>query len=262
MNWLLQNFRRRFHFALRNPKYVAASLFRELTLTDERFLSSITGVSSTCIRSFLNEPFRTPPFADLLHKAESHFRQAKVEGADLYAKKILVQYAAIRALKPNVVVETGVASGVSTSYILLALQKNGSGKLHSIELGDAQYVPPDKPFGWIVPEWLRSNWELHMGDSRTLLPQLLAEHAVIDVFIHDSLHAYEHMFWEFRTAYPRLRPGGLLISDDAAWNPAFSEFAREVNATRARVLRGVGFVQKNPFTEPVIRTSFAQPSKM
>ena len=246
MNWLLQNFWRRFRFALRNPSYVTTSLFRELTLADERFLSGITGISSTRIRSFLNEPFRTLAFADWLHKAESYFHQAKVEGADLYAKKILVQYAAIRAMAPDVVVETGVASGVSTSYILRALQKNGNGKLHFIELGDPQYLPPDKPIGWIVPDWLRSNWELHMGDSRALLPQLLVEHAVIDVFIHDSLHTYEHMLWEFRTAYPRLRPGGLLISDDAAWNPAFPEFAREVNATRARVLRGVGFIEKNP----------------
>jgi predicted O-methyltransferase YrrM len=246
LNWLLQNFRPRFLFALRNPTYVTASLFRELTLADERFLSGITGVSPTRIRSFLNEPFQTLDFADCLRKAETYFHQAKVAGADLYAKKILIQYAAIRAMAPDVVVETGVASGVSTSYVLLALHKNGSGKLYSIELGDPQYLPPGKPFGWIVPDWLRSNWELHMGDARALLPQLLVEHAVIDVFIHDSLHTYEHMLWEFRTAYPRVRPGGLVICDDATWNPAFPEFAREVNATRARVLRGVGFIQKNP----------------
>lgn len=244
MRWLVQNLRRRFRFALQNPRYVMASLIKEITLADERFLSSITGTSPVRIRAFLNEPFETRDFSDRLREADVYFHQAKVEGADLYAKKILVQYAAIRAFRPAVVVETGVASGVSTSYILLALQKNGRGKLHSIELGDPQYLPPGKPPGWIVPSWLRNRWDLRIGDSRALLPEVLSEVNSVDVFIHDSLHTYDHMLWEFHVASPRLRPGGLLISDDAAWNPAFSEFARETRATHARVLRGVGFLKK------------------
>jgi predicted O-methyltransferase YrrM len=246
VRWILQNLRQRCRFALQNPNYVLSSLFREFTLADERFLRSITRVPPTRIRSFLNEPFENPNFAECLHLAETYFRQAKLKSADLYAKKILVQYAAIRAFAPDVVVETGVANGVSTSYILLALQKNGRGKLHSIELGDPQYLPPGKQPGWMVPEWLKQNWDLRIGDSRALLPQLLSEFAVIDVFIHDSLHTFDHMLWEFRAAYPRLRVGGLLISDDAAWNPAFSEFTREVGARHASVLRGVGFLQKSP----------------
>lgn len=223
-----------------------ASLFMELTMADERFLFSITGVSATRLRSFLNEPLETPTFADCLRHAQTDFDQAQLESANLYAKKTLVQYSAIRAFSPDVVVETGVASGVSTSYILLALQKNRRGKLYSLELGDPRYLPPGKQAGWIVPEWLRSNWDLRIGDCRELLPQLITELPVIDVFIHDSLHTYDHMLWEYRAAYPWLRPGGLFISDDAAWNHAFSHFAREVEATHARILRGVGFLKKHP----------------
>ena len=69
---------------------------------------------------------------------------------------------------------------------------------------------------------------------------------MIDVFIHDSLHTYDHMLSEYHAAYPRLRPGGLLISDDADWNHAFSQFMREVEAMHARVLSRVGFLKKNP----------------
>jgi predicted O-methyltransferase YrrM len=245
MNWLLQNFGSRFRFALRNPRYVATSLFRELTLADERFLSSITRVSPGRIRSFMNEPINTPTFAECLHDATTILHEAETEGADLYAKKILVQYAAIRAFAPKVVVETGVASGVSTSYLLLALQKNRHGILHSIDIGDRRYLPPGKPPGWIVPDLLRSSWVLHIGDSLTLLPQLLQELGSIDVFIHDSLHTYDHMLWEYRAAFPYIHPGGLLFSDDATWNPAFPEFRTEVHAKRAKILRGVGFLQKN-----------------
>jgi predicted O-methyltransferase YrrM len=245
MNWLLQNFRERVLFSLRNPRYVLSSLYRELTLADERFISTITGVSARRLREFLGEPIHTPEFAARLREAAATFRELKIYSADLYAKKVLLQYMAIRAFQPEIVVETGVANGVSSAYILLALQKNQRGALYSVGLNDPQYLPAGKTLGWIVPESLKSRWNLLIGDSCTLLPSLLAKLRTIDLFIHDSLHTYDHMLWEYRTAFPYLRPGGLLFSDDAAWNSAFSEFCREVAAKRGRILRGVGFLQKN-----------------
>jgi len=245
MNWLVQNFGARLRFALRNPGYAAGSLYRELLLSDERFLSSITGVHARRIRRFLDEPLQSEPFAACLRAAESFFAVAQIQSADLYAKKVLVQYAAVRAFAPDTVVETGVANGVSSLYLLFALEKNGHGRLCSIGLADPRYLPAGKPPGWVVPEWLRSRWNLHIGDSRELLSKLLAELATADIFIHDSLHTHDHMLWEYRTAYPFLKPGGLLISDDAGWNLAFPEFSAEVRAAHSRVLRGVGFLQKN-----------------
>lgn len=245
MNWLLQNSGQRLRFTLRNPRYTLGSLYRELTLSDERFLSAITGVSAQQIRTFLKEPIHTTAFAARFQEAESTFRNLNIQSADLYAKRVLVQYMAIRAFQPETVAETGVANGVSSAHILLALQKNERGTLYSVGLSDPQYLPAGKPLGWIVPESLKTRWNLLIGDSRELLPSLLAKLGTIDVFIHDSLHTYEHMLWEYRTAFPYLRPSGLLFSDDAAWNPAFPEFCREVNAKHARILRGVGFLQKN-----------------
>ncbi len=245
MKWLLQNFGERMRFALRNPRYALGSLYRELTLSDERFLSTITGISARRIRAFLEEPIRTPDFAARLREVDETFRALKIQSADLYAKKILLQYTAIRAFRPENIVETGVANGVSSAYILLALQKNERGVLHSVGLDDPQYLPVGKPLGWIVPESLRSRWNLLIGDSRGLLPALLAKLGTTDVFIHDSLHTYDHMLWEYQTAFPSLRPGGLLFSDDAEWNSAFPEFCRDVAADRWHILRGVGFLQKN-----------------
>jgi hypothetical protein len=45
-----------------------------------------------------------------------------------------VLYVCIRALKPQIMVETGVSSGSSTHYILKAMELNGQGKLYSIDL--------------------------------------------------------------------------------------------------------------------------------
>jgi predicted O-methyltransferase YrrM len=245
MRWYLQNFLGRLSFAVRSPRYAVRSVLRDLAGADERFLSSITGSTTKRLRAFLGEPASTPEFAAVLREAESAFRVLEIRSADLYAKKVLVQYAAVRACEPEVVVETGVANGVSTSYLLLALRKNGHGTLHSIELGDPSYLPVGKPPGWLVPDWLKPQWNLLMGDTRERLPKLLAQLGSIDVFIHDSLHTYDQMLWEYRAAFPFIRPGGLLFSDDATWNPAFAEFCREVSARHAGILRGVGFLRKN-----------------
>jgi len=70
MNWLLQNFRERLFFSLRNPRYVFNSLYRELTLADERFISAITAVPARRLREFLGEPGHTPEFAARLRSSD------------------------------------------------------------------------------------------------------------------------------------------------------------------------------------------------
>jgi predicted O-methyltransferase YrrM len=245
MNWLFQNFNNRVRFALENPLYVLNSLYRELTLADEKFLSTITNVSASRIRGFIEEPTQNEFFSARLRSVKAELQKLEIYSADLYAKKVLLQYAVVRAFQPKIVVETGVANGVSSTYLLLALQVNGRGTLYSIGLDDPQYLPAGKSLGWVVPHELQSRWKLLVGDSRTILPGLLGEISSTDIFIHDSLHTYEHMLWEYRVAYPHLRPGGLLFSDDAKWNSAFPEFALQVAAPRAKILRGVGFLQKN-----------------
>lgn len=72
---------------------------------------------------------------------------------------------------------------------------------------------------------------------------MLADLGSIGAFIHDSHHTYEHMLWEFETAYPRLIDGGLLLADDVVWNNAFLDFEGKAGACDARILRGVGFLR-------------------
>ena len=135
-------------------------------------------------------------------------------------------YLLTRLTKPDCVIETGVASGASSAYILRAMHDNARGTLHSIDL------PPDdlsdgKATGWIVPDSLKNRWHLYIGDSKELLKPLLSETGQIDCFLHDSLHTYDHMLWEFRTAWEYLCPGGLLLSHDVGRNRAFFDFMKE-----------------------------------
>ena len=56
-------------------------------------------------------------FLARLQSVRAELQKLKIYSADLYAKKILLQYAVVRAFQPEIVVETGVANGVSSAYI-------------------------------------------------------------------------------------------------------------------------------------------------
>jgi predicted O-methyltransferase YrrM len=244
MKWYLLNTLQRCEFARKNPQYALKAIFRDLTFADERFLAAATGTKPSEMRRFFGEPASAPDFLNHIRSSEQIFRGLAAGGADLYAKKVLIQYAVTRALKPEVVVETGVANGVSSAYLLLALLRNGKGTLHSIDIGDPVFLPAGQGPGWIVPDWLRSPWRLHIGDAVKLLPSLLQDLGTVDMFIHDSQHTYEHMKFELELAYPYVRGNGLLLADDAGWNLAFPDFARQVESPAAKIIRGVGVLRK------------------
>ena len=244
MKWLFLNTTRRLQHAFSNPRYAATMVLREATWADERFLAIVTGSSAWRIRKFLDEPAHAREFMQHLSGSEGKLHTAPFQSADLYAKKVLIQYAIIRAMRPDIVVETGIANGVSSAYVLLALRKNEGGVLHSVEIGDTSYLPAECQPGWIVPTWLRAPWKVHLGDATKLLPELLRTLPPIDIFIHDSLHTEEQMTFEFETAYPFLQTSGCLIADDASWNNAFRQFAKSQGLRNAQIIRGIGVAAK------------------
>jgi predicted O-methyltransferase YrrM len=142
-----------------------------------------------------------------------------------------------RLTQPDVVVETGVALGFTTATILRAMADNDRGHVYSVDLPALQYNPDD-PVGRAIPEELKGRWTLELGDSRKALEPLCSAVGPIDIFIHDALHTYSSQIREYRMAWPNIRSGGLLISDDVN-NPAFVEFADSVDA-RPHLVAGRG----------------------
>jgi predicted O-methyltransferase YrrM len=143
-------------------------------------------------------------------------------------------YLVCRLISPEIVVETGVAYGVSSAYILKAMEENGRGTLYSVDL-----PPPrrryEKFWGIAVPDELRDRWRLHRGTSASVLPRLLQEIPTIDLFVHDSLHTHRNMRREFDTVWPSLRDGAVLLADDVERNGAFGEL-RQKGPTLWRVV--------------------------
>ena len=65
----------------------------------------------------------------------------------------------VTLMRPNVVVETGVALGFSTATILAAMRENDQGHLYSVDLPAVQYGH-ERETGSAVPAELRDRWTL------------------------------------------------------------------------------------------------------
>jgi len=130
-------------------------------------------------------------------------------------------------LRPKRVVETGVAHGVTSRFILEALKRNGDGHLWSIDL------PPLERFwrqqvGIAVGGGHSDRWTYIKGSSRRHLARLLRDLGHVDLFIHDSLHSERNVRFELDRAWPTLGPKSAVVVDDIDANWAFRLFGQTI----------------------------------
>jgi len=217
-----------------------------------RFVACLVPVAVSDVRRFDRDLHAQRDFLTHISAALDEYQEFDFGAGAMPEAELL--YLVVRALRPRVVVETGVASGRSSAFILKALEDNAMGHLHSIDLPrypgneipykefDA-YLPPGKESGWIIPKGLYRRWTLHLGVSRQILPGLLATLPGLDLFLHDSEHTYDNMLWEYETVWPHLASGGILLSHDVVWNPAFEDFCRGADA-QSVVMDNIGGIVK------------------
>lgn len=135
--------------------------------------------------------------------------------------------AVVRLAHAMVVVEIGGAIGLTSAVILGALEANGDGLLYSIDLPGRESTR-EEVVQSVVPERLKPRWTLEPGPSGRLLPELVQHLAPIDVSLHAD-HTHAGRLEEYRTVWPELRSGAVLVSYDVR-GPAFLDFAAEIGA--------------------------------
>jgi predicted O-methyltransferase YrrM len=202
------------------------------------------------------EVLREPALAEI--ERETRLRLEVVRDEDPAGRRWPVDsmlarfcYLVCRLTMPEAVLETGVAYGASSAFILKALAENGRGMLYSVDL------PPlgrDSRRFWrvLVGEDLEARWDLQRGSGRRVLPGLLDEIGTPDLFLHDSLHTRWNMRREFGMVWPRLKTGGMLIADDIERNGEFDRL-RSYAPSYTRVISDV---EKNPLSGSPAPTTF------
>ncbi len=210
--------------ALRKPG--TAFRFLKRAVVDVQDISKALNIQSNVLNGYIGEIRMKKEFKNLWQQL-AKFESARGFSTGAIDRDLgVILYALVRVLKPTVVLETGVSAGTSSAYILCALEENRDGRLFSIDLPMDEYKL-EQP-GWIVPDELRHRWRLILSRSSEALPALLQEVGTVDMFFHDSDHSYENMLWEYRSIWPHLRHGGLLLSHNINLNNAFSQFSSEV----------------------------------
>lgn len=196
--------------------------------------------------------FEKRELLDVLERAkETYADQRTTEQtamAELAVQTARRLYALIRVEEPELIVETGVANGFSSTVILAALDENGHGELISVDVpfteegedeiapvpegqhgdileqfedGNARretdysiVIPYEQEPGWMVPREFRDRWDLRLGRSQRKLPELFYERDEVDVFMHDSDHRFPCQLFEYEIGWEHLADGGILLSDD------------------------------------------------
>lgn len=106
--------------------------------------------------------------------------------------------------KLETIVETG--SGLSTAFILQALDKLGKGHLYSID-----------PRPYCEFEIEHPRYTLIKKKSFQALGDLYKQTGQWDLFLHDSDHWIETQMFEYEVAISVVRQKGFIFSDDYQW---------------------------------------------
>jgi predicted O-methyltransferase YrrM len=125
----------------------------------------------------------------------------------------------VKQRQPKLVVEIGMAFGVSTLSILAALQDNGTGHLISV----------DPYIGWpsgsrvalhqvarASAEGIHTHWH---ECSYTALPRMIQDGLKPDLIYIDGNHNFDYVFADCFYADKLLSPGGVMGFNDCGWRP-------------------------------------------
>lgn len=219
-------------------KYVMKKLFSECS--EFKFIHSMTGINLKRFKEYSKDFENHRGF---LNKIGQQYYRAR-KAYPVYQEWHKVIYLLVRTYKPKIMFETGVFDGLSSMLILKAMEDNQKGCLisfdipprepikHSTNMMVFTHLPKNFKSGWVVPTDLKHRWELHLGDTKKILPHTLEKHKKIDIFLHDSLHTYDHMYWEYATSWLCIKKKGILLSDDVYFNNAFRDFSTEISRKR------------------------------
>lgn len=151
----------------------------------------------------------------------------------------ILLYFLIIKVNAQVVVETGVANGISTNMLMAALEQTG-GCLHSFDINP---MSKNSYRG-------SGKWNFNLLRSRNPERQIInamKSLGDVDLWLHDSDHSHWWQTFEYKLAFSKLRKNGYLVSDDVDISTAWAEFA-PVNFSSNFVLfdykKLVGIAQK------------------
>ena len=196
----------------------------DLTEDNKRYLASmVTAVTGTdlheiegYIRELDSDETLRRHIAELTARGPARLVSDPVQH---YGRR-LGWYAFARALKPRVIVETGVDKGLGACVLAKALIENEReghpGRYFGTDI--------DPSAGYLFKPPYSDAGDLLYGDSIQSLKTLGRN---IDLFINDSDHSVDYEAREYQIVESALTPGAVILGDNAHVTSALLEFAAQ-----------------------------------
>jgi len=174
-----------------------------------------------------NPPTRSPAFADVTDEARWRMMRSKTDYRDFYAKLSEfalpvspevggLLYMLARATNARSIVEFGTSFGLSTLHLAAALRDNGGGRLITSEFEPTKVA---RARANLAEGKLADLVEFREGDALETLAVDLPE--TIDLLLLDGAKALYSDILDL--VEDRLRPGAILIADNADYCPDYLE---------------------------------------
>jgi hypothetical protein len=170
------------------------------------FLAHVSGTPRDQVLAYFDEVSGDETLLQHYRETRRGSRFAFITDPDIRLGRRLVWYAAVRIMKPKVVVETGVDKGLGSLILCAALVRNAG------EGNPGRYYGTDiKPdAGYLLGGKYAEVGTILYGDSITSLKQLPV---VIDLFISDSDHDPGYEAREYDTIASNLARKFFVVSD-------------------------------------------------
>ena len=132
-------------------------------------------------------------------------------------------YALVRAMKPNLVIETGVHHGVGALVLASAILRNQAFGV------DGKYLGTDiNPLaGELLPDSFDGIADVIIGDSLETLRGLRSSR--IDIFINDSDHSSSYELEEYDAIWPLLQANSIILGDNSHATDSLRNFSEAKN---------------------------------
>ena len=143
------------------------------------------------------------------------------------AGNYILLYFLIRKFKLVNIVETGVAAGWSSLFILRALKKNGKGYLYSSDFPYFRQQNPEKNIGLLAKnESNKDDWFLDIRGDDVALPKIvqLLKNNTIDLIHYDSDKSYSGRDKALKVLNPKINSKTIIIFDDIQDNLHFKNY--------------------------------------
>lgn len=140
-----------------------------------------------------------------------------------------VLWTLVKELRPEVVIEVGTLFAGTTELLATGLVENGRGTIHTTDPYGADRCPG------IIGAWppaLQSVTRFHSLNSMDFFLWLENQRIALDLVLVDGNHDFEFALFDLQMAARLIRPGGVIVMDNAEQTGPF-------HATRA-------FVDRNP----------------